>query len=133
MHRGRDVVVLPDRAPAYELSRRDGGAGEHGNNRGDLDVTGPITIRHGLGGRAVIDARGVGRVLDIHRAAPTKLARITLTGGDAPGAVLPHTTPAGARRRQGGGVAAHASLRLIRSAVLANHADAGEGSPPPHR
>ena len=114
MHRGPDVVVLPDRAPAYELSRRDGGAGEHGNNRGDLDVTGPITIRHGLGGRAVIDARGVGRAIDIHRGAPTKLARITLTGGDAAGA-------------KGGGVAAHASLRLIRSAVVANHADAGGG------
>jgi hypothetical protein len=127
-HRGRDVIVLPDRAPAYELSRRDGGAVEHGNNRGDLDVTGPITIRHGLGGRAVIDARGVGRVLDIHRGAPTKLARITLTGGDAAGAV-PASQDAGRRSAaaQGGGVAAHASLRLIRSAVLANHADAGGG------
>ena len=109
-HRGRDVVVLPDRAPRYRLSRHEGGGG---NNRGDLDVAGPITIRHGLGGRAVIDARGVSRVLDIHRGAATKLARVTLTGGDVSAA--------------GGGVATHAPLRLIRSVLLANRADSGGG------
>ncbi|MGH2926262.1 MAG: choice-of-anchor Q domain-containing protein [Solirubrobacterales bacterium] len=127
-HRGRDVVVLPDRAPRYELSRRDGRVGQNGVGRGDLDVTGPITIRHGLGGRAVIDAGGLGRVLDIHHGAPTKLARITLTGGDAALDASPAQHGAGhSASAAGGGVATRAPLRMIRSAVVANRADAGGG------
>lgn len=110
---GPDVVVLPDRRPAYRLSRHDRRAGEGGNDRGDLDLTGPVTIRHGLGGRAVIDAGGVGRVVEIHPGAPAKLARITLRGGDAAAA--------------GGGVATAAPLRLVRAAVTGNRAGSGGG------
>ncbi len=110
---GPDVVVLPDRRPAYRLTRRDQRAHEAGNNRGDLDLTDPITIRHGLGGRAVVDAGGVGRAVEIHPGAVTKLARITLTGGDAADA--------------GGGVATAAPLRLVRAAVTGNRAGSGGG------
>ena len=77
-HPGRDMVVLPDRNPRYELSRS---TGRSDQSRGDLDVTGPTIIRHGRGGRATLDAQGVDRVLEIRPGARTKLARINLTGG----------------------------------------------------
>jgi hypothetical protein len=104
------MVVLPDRSPGYELSRQSSGRADA--TGGDLDVTGPIIIRHGVRGRATIDARGIDRVLEIHAGAPTKLARINITGGTA-----------GA----GGGVLAHARLRLVRTVVLENRADSGGG------
>jgi hypothetical protein len=112
-HPGRDTVVLPDRNPRYRLSRH--GSGRDGGARGDLDVTGPITIRHGRRGRATIDARGIDRVLDIRSEAPTKLARVNLTGGDVRG------------RGGGGGVAASAPLRLVHAVVASSRADTGGG------
>jgi CSLREA domain-containing protein len=113
-HPGRDVVVLPDRRPRYVLSRRNaGGGGEDWNARGDLDVIDPIAIRHGRQGRAIVDARGIDRVLEVHAHAATKLARVGLSGGA--GAVA------------GGGVAARAPLSLVRSAVLGNRAGSGGG------
>jgi hypothetical protein len=115
---GRDEVVLAGRRPRYELLRHNTGrADEDGNARGDLDVTDPITIRHGPGGRAIIDARGIDRVLDVLPGAATKLARIRLTGGNA---VRDGST-------SGGGVAARAPLRLVRSSVLGNRAASGGG------
>jgi hypothetical protein len=125
-HPGRDMVVLPDRNPRYELSRT---AGRSDQARGDLDVTGPTIIRHGRGGRATLDARGVDRVLEIRPGARTKLARINLTGGDVdrpgpdavPRAGLPSMSGAG------GGVLAHGELRLVRTVVLGNRADTGGG------
>src|ERR1700752_5317289 len=76
-HPGRDMVVLPDRNPRYELSRS---AGRSDQSRVDLAVTGPTIIRHGRGGRATLDVQGVDRVLEIRSGARTKLARINLTG-----------------------------------------------------
>ncbi len=117
-HPGRDVVVLAGRRPRYELSRHNTGrADEDGNARGDLDVANPITIRHGPGGRAIIDAHGIDRVLDVLPGAATKLARIRLTGGDV----------GRNGSASGGGVAARAPLRLVRSAVRGNRADSGGG------
>jgi len=122
-HPGRDMVVLPDRRPGYELSRH--GSGRADANRGDLDVTGPIIIRHGERGRATIDARGVDRVLDIQAGAPTKLARINVTGGEVTkgSSKAMQGAPAGA----GGGVLAQARLRLVRTVVRQNSADSGGG------
>lgn len=126
-HPGRDMVVLPDRNPRYQLSRHNTGHSDAAH--GDLDVTGPIIIRHGRGGRATLDAQGVDRVLEIRPGARTKLARINLTGGNVdrpgthalPGAGLPSTAGAG------GGLLAHADLRLVRTVVLGNRADTGGG------
>jgi hypothetical protein len=112
-HPGRDMVVLPDRHPRYRLSRHD--AGRADGTQGDLDVAGPITIRHGLHGRATIDAGGIDRVLEIRPGAETKLARINLTGGTVRGS------------GSGGGVAAGAPLRLVHAAVVSNRAGSGGG------
>jgi CSLREA domain-containing protein len=132
-HRGKDAVVLPDRHPRYRLSRPNVTvADEDFNTRGDLDVTSPLTIRHGGPGMATIDAQGIDRVLDVQTGAATKLVRIKLTGGDH---VL--TDPAGKRatpsRRgpleagDGGGVFALAPLTLVSSAVVANGGVDGGG------
>jgi hypothetical protein len=109
-HPGRDMVVLPDRSPDYGLSRQS--SGRAAATSGDLDIAGPIVIRHGVRGRATINAHGIDRVLEIRPGASTKLARINVTGGDA---------------RVGGGVLAHARLRLVRTVVLENRADSGGG------
>jgi hypothetical protein len=117
-HPGRDMVVLPDRHPDYRLTRQ--GSGRADVTAGDLDVTDPIIIRHGVHGGATIDARCVDRVLDIRAGAATKLARINVTGGDAA-----HGAPRAAGA--GGGVRTHARLRLVRTVVSQNRADSGGG------
>ena len=59
---GADIVGL--RGGNYKLSRANqGGVGENDNQRGDLDVTDPVTIEHIGKGRAKIDANGLDRVL----------------------------------------------------------------------
>jgi hypothetical protein len=122
-HPGRDMVVLPDRTPSYKLSRHNSGRAD--GTSGDLDITAPIIVRHGVRGRATIDARGVDRVIEIKAGAPTKLARINVTGGNASQASsrVARTATAGA----GGGVLARARLRLVHTVVLGTRADSGGG------
>lgn len=127
---GRDTVVLPDRRPAYELSRENEVplVGEDTSRRGDLDVTGPLTLRHPGRGRATIDAQGIDRVLHVLPGGAATLVAVKLTGGGNVGAAPPRP----ARRRiefgDGGGILAEGPVKLVRSAIVGNRqADHGGG------
>jgi hypothetical protein len=117
---GRDVIVLPDAKPRYGLRRENTTpmVDEDGSLRGDLDITGKLVLRHPGRGKATIDANGIDRVLDVRAA--TVVSRIKLTGGDQPSEDAPRAAARGAFPGDGGGIIMHASLTLIRSAVVGN-------------
>lgn len=109
---GADVVVLPNRRRAYELTRA--GAGEDAGATGDLDVNSdPLRLTHPGKGRATIDGNALDRVLHIQAGAPTALTRIGVTGGFTDG--------------DGGGILSNATLTLERSRVGGNVGDDGGG------
>lgn len=106
---GADTVVLP-KHKAYNLHIPDIGDSEVVARRGDLDVTGALTIKHPGKGRATIDANGIDRVIQVGSSAPMAVRRIRIVGGDDP------VDEGGA----GGGILTDSSLRLIHSAVEHN-------------
>ena len=125
-HPGADIVGL--RGGNYKLSRPNlGGIGENNNDRGDLDVTDPVTIEHIGKGRAKIDADGLDRVLSVVGPGnATKLLKLKIIGGKNP-------APDPVKRRietgSGGGLLSYDSpLTLVRCAVIGNQgADSGGG------
>jgi hypothetical protein len=129
-HAGKDVVVLPKRRPHYVLARPNAAPVDDDQDlTGDLDTTGPVTIRHPGRGVATIDANGIDRVLDVQPGAATKLVRIKVTGGDHPFEDAPKQ---GAGKGpgsvgDGGGISSLAPLKLVRSAVVGNVADGAGG------
>ncbi len=121
---GADIVGL--RGGNYKLSRANtGGIGENGNDRGDLDVTDPVTIEHIGKGRAKIDANGLDRVLEIVGPGnPTKLLKLKIIGGKNP--------PLDPTKRiiipSGAGIFSTAShLTLVKCAVIGNKGKAAAG------
>jgi hypothetical protein len=120
-HPGPDVVVLADRKPGYKLARENSlpGLDEDASARGDLDLTGKLTIRHPGRGMASVDGNAVDRVFEVRGNA--RLKRIRVTGGgnvseDVPRSAARRTSTAGS----GGGFEVHGSLTLERSAVVRN-------------
>lgn len=112
---GRDRIVLPSRKP-YNLSRPS--SGEDGALDGDLDITNDgLRIVHPGPGRATIDANGIDRVFEIFAGAPTRLVKLRITGGDQPSS----------SEGNGGGIRTDASLWLLSSAVIRNHATGSDG------
>jgi CSLREA domain-containing protein len=126
---GKDVVVLPDRRPAYRLSQPNSPplVDEDEALRGDLDITGRVTLTHPGRGKATVDAQGIDRALEV--IAPTVIRRLRLTGG---GNVSEAPPRAGRAARtsatgSGGGIESNAPLTLRRSAVVGNTASAAGG------
>lgn len=111
---GRDTIVLEARE-RYNLTR----AGDDSTaTADDLDVGDDVVIRAAGRGRAVIDANGVGRVLDVGVVGPidATLKKLTLTGGQADGFSA------------GGGLLVESgSTKLVRSAVIGNRSNDGGG------
>jgi CSLREA domain-containing protein len=109
-----DVIVLP--AGVYKLALA--GAGEDGNASGDLDLTGPLTIRGAGAGRTIIDGRQLDRVFDVLGTAASPFAVVlrglAVRNGNAAG--------------DGGGVrAADADLVVRDCAVTGNRASEDGG------
>ena len=106
---GADVILLP--AGIYGLTRA--GAGEDGNDTGDLDIRGELTVVGDGTGSTVIDAGGLDRVVHVTGAAPAaELRDLTLRNGNTPLAR--------------GGVFAESEARLTRT-VIANNTAGGFG------
>jgi hypothetical protein len=89
------------------------GRDEDASATGDLDVTGPLTVK---GNGSTIDANRLDGVLKVHAGAGLKLANVTLTGGQDGMSSLPygalsnggtttlsHVTVTGNQARQDGG------------------------------
>jgi CSLREA domain-containing protein len=123
-HPGADVVGL--RGGNYKLTRKNkGGVGDNDNERGDLDVTDPVTIEHIGKGRSKLDANGLDRILQVVGPGnPTKLLKLKLIGGKNP-------APEPTKRiivPTGGGILSYESpLTLIKCAVIGNAAKGGGG------
>lgn len=88
------------------------GAGEDAAEKGDLDLTGGLTI---LGKAATIDGRGLDRVFDVRSGAVAVLRGLVIRRGG------PGSTQSGGGLRVGDG----ASLTLFESAVVGNVAGSG--------
>lgn len=102
---GADTIVLRS-GRRYELAIA--GADEEAAATGDLDLTGPTSLRTSGRGRATIDANLLDRAFDA--LAPASFARLKLVGG---------TTQAVAGEEQGGAIRSSAGpLRVTRSAVI---------------
>ena len=116
---GRDVVIVPDRA-RYGLSRPNSTplADEDASREGDLDVTGPLTIRHPGRGKATVDGNAIDRVFEIQ--APTVIQRLKITDGGNVSEELPRAGRRTSFNGSGGGIESHSRVTLVRSAVVAN-------------
>ena len=124
---GKDVVLLPDRA-RYSLIRPNAAplVDEDGSAEGDLDTTGPVTLRHPGKGKATVDGNNVDRVLEVQ--APTAIQRLKITGGGNVSQDAPRTGLRTSLAGSGGGIESHDRLTLKRSAVSGNlGADRGGG------
>ncbi len=100
---GADVILLP--AGSYVLTHA--GAGEDGNDTGDLDIRGELTIIGAGAGSTVIDGGGLDRVIHVTSFAPAaELRDLTVRGGITPLA--------------GAGLFAESALRLTRVEVSDN-------------
>jgi len=106
---------------------------------GDLDVTGPVTIRPQGGGRTTIDATRTDRVLHVPGpGARTRLVRIVVRGGgggaDVGGIeaesrlILTRSVVAGNRGTDDGGIRADAGLITRSSRIVNNRGGAAFGS-----
>ncbi len=113
---GADEVVLK-RGKSYALARP--GVDEELALTGDLDSTGPLTLRaRGRGARPVINGADLDRIL--HTFAPANVRSIVIRNGNM-------TSPI-SETGDGGGIFARADLILQRSVVRDNAADDnGEG------
>ncbi len=138
---GADNVLLA--SGHFALSRT--GPGENGNNVGDLDITGPVTITGAGAASTSIDANGFlpappDRAIDVRPGATVVLRDLTVTGGRAPDGdfALPKNglpgNPgetvvggAGGVGSDGGGILNGGTLTLDGVTVSANHAGAGGG------
>ncbi len=80
---GTDEITVP--AGTYNLTIP--GAGEQGDATGDLDVSGPATVRHSGGGSTIVDAKGIDRVFEINApgGAAVTISGLTIQGGNAAG------------------------------------------------
>jgi len=117
---GTDEITVP--AGTYNLAIP--GAGEQGDATGDLDVSGPVTIRHIGGGSTIVDAKGLDRVFEVNTpgAAPVTISGITIQGGHAVGPADFTSTGAG-----GGILVSAGALTLVNSTIAGNLADAFGG------
>ena len=126
---GPDTVLLPDRRPRYGLSQPNTPAlaDEDEALRGDLDITGPLTLRHPGRGKATVDANKTDRVLEV--IAPTVIKRVKLTGGGNVGLAAPRSVASERTSAfgEGGGIESNARLTLKRSVVAGNRAAGGGG------
>jgi CSLREA domain-containing protein len=102
---GPDTIDL--RAGYYELTIA--GSGEDLGATGDLDITTTVTLR-AVGGRVVIDASGIDRVLQVAAPGDARLSGVWLTGGSAD---------------RGGGISSAGRLTVLDSAVVGNVATPG--------
>jgi CSLREA domain-containing protein len=117
---GTDEITVP--AGTYNLAIP--GAGEQGDATGDLDLSGPVTIRHIGGGSTIVDAKGLDRVFEVNTpgAAPVTISGITIQGGHAVGPADFTSTGAG-----GGILVSAGALTLVNSTIAGNLADAFGG------
>jgi CSLREA domain-containing protein len=97
---GADTITLA--GGTYALSIPVGAAGDDG----DLDVAGPLTIRHDGVTPAVIDAGGIDRVIEVHGNGALNASGLTIRNG--------RTVQAGAGIRNEG------TLDLVNSTVAGN-------------
>lgn len=102
-----DTIAIP--AGTYVLTRT--GEFEDGGLRGDLDITGTLTLTGATSATTIIDGNGADRILDIF-AGDVTLEHLTLRNGRAAG--------------NGGGVRLHAGELTVReSALIGNFAHDG--------
>lgn len=139
---GTDRVLLD---PGHYVLMRNG-FGEDGNNVGDLDISGQLTIVGSGAANTSIDASGfmpaqADRVIEVRPGADATLEDLTVTGGHAPDGfdALPKTglpgNPGetvvgntGDPGANGGGMFNQGTLTLLRVSVTGNHAgDGGAG------
>jgi CSLREA domain-containing protein len=106
---GNDTIDVPQ--GVYELSRP--GPGEDAGLTGDLDVTGPTTIKHTGPGRTVVDARGLDRVFNT-----ATLGGVTISGLEVRGGISPTS---------GGGIFNSGNLTVTDSTIVGNASAAHGG------
>ena len=113
---GTDEITVP--AGTYNLAIP--GAGEQGDATGDLDLSGPVTIRHIGGGSTIVDAKGLDRVFEVNTpgAAAVTISGITIQGGHAVGPADFTSSGAG-----GGILVSVGALTLANSTIAGNLAD----------
>jgi CSLREA domain-containing protein len=117
-HPGTDKIILTS-GKIFKLSLD--GAGESAAATGDLDITGPLTIRSASHKKvALINAQGIDRVFDVNPlgalGVQATFRLLAIRGGDA-GTV-----------GTGGGIQATSStVKIVRSTVRDNQAFAGGG------
>jgi hypothetical protein len=116
---GADIIVVPFGAHIV-LSRE--GRNEDAAALGDLDITGPLTIRTpavDTAARAIVDANGIDRVFDVRpQAGDVRLSNLEIANGSADSA----DTYVGGGVRAGGGL-----LNVEYCRVVNNVANAGGG------
>src|SRR5215207_9428819 len=108
---GPDAIVLRS---GREYSIQQAGSGEDLGALGDLDVSDPVKIEADGRRRATIQANGLDRALDFF--ARGTVTRLAITGG---------VLPVGER---GAAISGEAPVRVLRSKITGNRADAGFGN-----
>jgi CSLREA domain-containing protein len=95
--------------------------GQDDAGKGDLDITGTLTIRGAGARQTIVDGGGLDRVFSIASNATASITDMTITGGDANG---------GRTAREitlGGGVYNQGTATLERLRLVSNNADGGGG------
>jgi CSLREA domain-containing protein len=129
---GNDVIALG--AGEYFLSKK--GAGEDGNESGDLDIRSNLTIEGAGAASTIVDAAGIDRVIDIMPNVNVRIEGVTIRGGHTlPGHLgkeltsgAPAIAEEGGEGEGGGGIRDAGTLTLLDSVVTANSTgDGGNG------
>ncbi len=114
-------IILPNLTPenpvvpVYQLTR--GGPADDDAVRGDLDITGNITIVGEGFNNSIIDGGGLDRVFDVHPGATLRLSGVTVRNGAAPSIA----------DTEGGGIRNQGILELDDVVLRENKADRGAG------
>ena len=115
---GADVIQLG--AHTYDLTVT--GATEDANQKGDLDVSQPVTIQGQGAAATTIDAHSNDRAIDVLSGGTTEIKSVTITNGAAP---TDGTFAIGGDGEPGGAVRAQAGLTLTDVSITNSHAGAG--------
>jgi hypothetical protein len=81
---GGDTIVLP--AGTYTLTIP--GTGENGAAKGDLDITGDLTISGGDPGTTIVDGGNIDRIFEIMPNVIVSISGVTIQDGETPNASL---------------------------------------------
>jgi CSLREA domain-containing protein len=92
---GADTISVPASNTHYKLTIA--GVGEDAAAKGDLDITGAVTITGAGAGKTIVDGNGIDRVFENRNSAHSELRDLTVTGGKtqdgAPGTDAGPTLP----------------------------------------